>query len=282
MALEGFIPSVWSGELLLNLEKSHVYGAVANRNYEGEIRNYGDEVLINEIGEITISDYSSNSTTITPQVLDDAQKKLKIDQSKYFAFKVDDIENAQSKPKVMNGAMRRSAYGLRDVADQYIAGLYADAGIVYGSDGTPQSITSATVVENFATIGEYLTNNNVPMEGRWAIIPPWLHTKLVLAKIDVVTDNSGVFDNGFVGRALGFNLYVSNNVQYGSGGSATVKSKIMAGYDESISFASQILKMEAYRPESSFSDAVKGLYVYGAKVVRPDALCTMTASKGSE
>lgn len=282
MALESFIPTVWAGELLLNLEKSLVYGNVSNNNYEGEINAYGDEVVINEIGDITINDYNPNSTSITPQTLDDGEKKLKIDQRKYFAFKVDDVDRAQSKPEVMNAAMRRAGYNLRDTADIHIAGKYAEAGSTRGTDGTPKTVNSANVVEELAEVGQLLTQKNVPMEGRWIIIPPWFHTKLTLAKIDLVTDNAEVFNNGFVGRAIGFDIYVSNNVQYGSSGSATTKSKIMAGYPETMSFAGQILKMEAYRPESSFSDAIKGLYVYGFKVVRPDALAVLTASYAAE
>lgn len=282
MSLESFIPSVWAGELLMNLEKSLVFGNVANRDYEGEITSYGDEVIINEIGDITVSDYTE-STTITPQNLDDAAKKLKIDQQKYFAFKVNDVAKAQSKPQVMVKAMQKASYNLRDKADVHIAGFYTDAGIEFGSDGAPKSVNSANAVEMFAEVGRLLTQNNVPLEGRWIVIPPWLHTKLVLAKLDLtLSGNDGTFGTGYVGTALGFNIFISNNVQYGSSGSATVKSKVMAGFRESISFASQVLDLEAYRPESSFADAIKGLYVFGGKVVRPDALAVMTASFASE
>ena len=110
MATLGFIPSIWSGQILTTLNNAHVFGFVANKNYEGEIKEYGDIVKINQIGEITVSSYSPNSTTITYQQLDDAQKELKIDQMKYFGFIVDDVTNAQTKPKVVEPAMQKAAW----------------------------------------------------------------------------------------------------------------------------------------------------------------------------
>lgn len=119
----------------------------------------------------------------------------------------------------------------------------------------------------------------MPEDGRWLVIPPWFKTKLLLAKA-LVTDNGAAadaFTNGKVGRVGGFDLYESNNV---SNDGTTYY--IMAGTKKAISFAAQVNKVEAYRPEASFSDAVKGLYVYGAKVVYPDALAVLTATVGSE
>ena len=109
-------------------------------------------------------------------------------------------------------------------------------------------------------------------------IAPWVHQKILLAKITLDTSNSEAFASGFVGRAMGFEFYVSNNVVYDAGNLVT---KCMAGVRDTLSFAAQIVDVQAYKPEASFSDAIKGLYVYGAKVVRPDALawliCDYTA-----
>jgi hypothetical protein len=281
MALEGFIPEIWAGTALERLYKSLVFGSVANRDYEGEIRAAGDMVRINQIGIINVSDYVEDSTSITPQTLTDAQKQLLIDQQKYFSFKIEDVSQAQAKPKVMELAMTEAAFRLRDQADQYIASLWTDAGITtgLGTAGTPIDITSVNVIEYLGLVAQKMDENNVPLEGRWGVIPPWFHQKIVLANITLDTDNSEMFRNGFIGRAMGFTFFVSNNVVTSA---SNANSKIMFGYSGTVTFAEQILSMEAYRPESSFSDAVKGLYVYGAKIVRPDALALLTADYTAE
>lgn len=277
MALDGFIPEIWSGTLLTRLQKAHVFGQVANRNYEGEVRGEGDIVKINMIGDINVSSYTKNNTSLTVQTLDEAQRELKIDQVKYFAFKVDDVEQAQTKPKVMQAAMQQAAYKLRDNSDAYIAAKWADAGIIITNSGSAYSITSVNITEYMAYTGQKMDENDVPLEGRWMIAPPWWFAKLSLAKIALDTNNTDTIANGFKGRYLGFDMYQSNNVVIGTPAS-NANCRIMAGDADSITFAEQILKVEAYRPEASFSDAVKGLYVYGAKVARPESLAMFYAS----
>ena len=129
MAINNFIPEIWSNELLVNLRKSLVAGqaGVINRDYEGEIRNVGDTVHINSIGEVTIDDYVKNTDMAAPETLTDATRALEITEAKFFNFQVDDIDRVQQTPKVMAGAMAEAAYGLADVADQFILGLYEDA-----------------------------------------------------------------------------------------------------------------------------------------------------------
>ena len=149
MSLDNFIPSVWSAQLIRANEKALVYGNVANRNYEGEISAFGDQVRINEIGAVTVADYVKNSTVIAPETLDDAQRILEINQAKYFAFEIDSIDKAQQKPKVMNDAMQEAGYALKDAADQYIASLHGEAGIIsgLGTTGTPIEINSSNIID---------------------------------------------------------------------------------------------------------------------------------------
>lgn len=280
MAIDNFIPSVWSARLISANDKALVFGSIANRDYEGDISAFGDSVRINEIGDITIGTYTKNSTSVTPEVLDDAQKVLEINQSKYFAFEVDDIDRAQQKPRVMDEAMRKAAYGLADAADQYIASLHADAGIKtgLGTDGAPIEITSSNVLDYISLMGQKMDENNVPTLDRWMVAPPWFFHKINLAKIDLQNPNQDHLVNGHMGRVFGINLFMSNNVA----NTTATKYKILAGVRDSISFASQLLKMEAYRPEGAFSDAMKGLYVYGAKIVKPDSTALLTANNGTE
>ena len=280
MAITNFIPEVWSAQLLSSLKKATIFGspAVVNRNYEGEITDSGDTVKITSISRPTIATYTKDSTTISPETLTDAQRSLLIDQSKYFAFEVDDIDMRQSRDggALLMEAADEAAYGLADVADQFLAGLYA--GVDSGNAiGTTSVTTAALAVSNLIALKVKLDVANVPQSGRYVVVPPWYHALLLGSDTFVRADASGNADtlrNGQVGRAFGFDVLMSNNCVNVTGDDYIVQ----AGHPMALSFAEQIVKTEAYRPESAFSDALKGLHVYGAKLVRPTAIATLTAS----
>ncbi len=280
MSLANFNPTIWSAKLFVNLRKALVAMDIVNMDYEGEIRSYGDRVKINEIGPISISNYAKYGT-LTFAELTSAQKELIIDQAKSFSFKVDDIDKAQNNPKVMSSAMAQAAYDMADTIDQYIFGLYGQAGVTnttyMGSSASAISVSSGNVLLTLSFAGRYLTEKNVPTANRWMAISPWLHQKILLAEIGGVSASAipkietGPVVPGYVGQALGFSFYVSNNIQ----DSATSVSAIMAGNNSAISYAGQISTVKAVELESSFGEGVKGLYVYGSKVVRPDALAVL-------
>ena len=286
MALNNFIPAVWSARILAKLYKAHVYGqsGVVNTDYEGEIRGAGDTVKINSIGDVAIKDYTKNSDIDPPEELTDAQQQLVITQQKYFNFAIDDIDKAQTKPKVMDEAMRTAGDGLVDKSDLFIASKYVDVPTanMIGDDTTPKVPTANTAGTSFyeylVDLGVILSENNVPTSGRFAVIPPWCHGLLQKDERFVKVGNLPAEErlvNGMIGRAAGFNLFESNNVPNTSG----TKYKIIAGHPMACSYAEQIVEIEAYRPERRFSDAMKGLHVYGAKLVRPYAWALLTASK---
>ena len=273
-----FTPEIWSAMMLESLKKELVYGqpGVVNRDYEGEIRNMGDTVRIRSIGRPTIANYVKGSTTITPEQLTDAQRSLLINQAKYFAFEVDDIDAAQGPGGELEAGLMEAVYGLRDVADQFIAALYTEAQST-NQIGTVSVTTGALAYTQLRRLAVKLDEANVPRQGRYAVVPPWYHGLLLEEDKFVRVDASGTSEglrNGTVGRALGFDILVSNNAPLVTGDDYAV----MAGVPSAIAFAEQINKVETFRPEDSFSDAVKGLHVYGAKVVRPDAIATVVAS----
>lgn len=278
MSIDHFIPEVWASELLESLKTAHVYAQpqVVNRDYEGEIRNAGDTVRITSISRPTINNYIPGSTSITPEPLTDAQRTLVIDQAKYFAFEVDDVDSQQAVGDVMAAGMREAAFALADLSDTFVAGLYT--GVQAANDlGTVAVTTPALAYTNLVDLTTKLHEANVPSDGRWAVIPPWYHA--LLLQDDRFTDASASGQpsaaiNGSVGRVAGLDILMSNNTPNPVGDDWVV----IAGYRGAISFAEQINKTEAYRPEDSFSDAVKGLHLYGAKLIRPDGIATLTAS----
>lgn len=279
MGLEKFIPTVWSAQLLVSLKKAHVFGqaGIVNRDYEGEISGAGNKVKINHIGAINVGTYLKNpAAPIDLQTLTDFEQFLEITEQKYFNFQIDDVDRAQQTPKIMAQAMTEAAYALRDASDRFIASKYVDAGEIVGGGGGI-TLTANNIYETLIDVSVLLDENNCPAENRWIILPAWAHG--LLLKDDRFTHSTGAGDevirNAQVGRAAGFNVLISNNVVESVGGIH----RIMAGNSSAISFAEQITSVEAYRPENRFADAVKGLHVYGARVVRPECLVTLNAKR---
>ena len=281
MSVTNFIPTIWSARLLRHLDKKHVYANLLNRDYEGEIKNFGDTVKINQIGDVTIKNYQKSTDIEAPEELSGEQLMLTIDQAKYFNFGIDDVDAAQVNPKLTDKAMMRAAYGMNDVTDRFAASLLyvgADAGNTLGTDDSPIVPTATDAYDTLVDLSTILTEANVPMDGRWVVVPAWFHGLLLKDKrfVGNGTDyNKAILEGGEVGVAAGFRVSLSNNVPNTTG----TKYKIIAGTNEAGSYAEQILKTEAYRPEKRFSDAVKGLHVYGAKVLQPKCLAVLTANR---
>nr|DAI52415.1 MAG TPA: Major capsid protein [Caudoviricetes sp.] len=278
MSVKNFIPQIWSARLLAHLDKIHVYAGLVNRDYEGEITQFGDTVKINQIGDITIKKYTGAKID-DPDELTGEQNTLVIDQANYFNFAIKDVDNAQTNPKLMNEAMARAAYGLNDTIDSLLAGIMvAGAAGAIGSDESPIVPTKDDAYDLLVDLGTELTEKNVPLVGRWVVVPPFYHgflqkdSRFVGNGTDV---NMAILQGGHIGAAAGFQIYVSNNVPNTEG----AKYKILAGTNAGASFAEQITETEGYRPESNFSDAVKGLHLCGVKVLQKDALATLTVNR---
>ena len=278
-----FIPTVWAARLLTALEKSLVYGQanVCSRAYEGEIRSSGNTVKIASIGDVSIGDYVKDSDIGDPEVLSDSDQSLLIDQQKYFNFYVDSVDRAQQNVDVLDEAMRRSAWGLREEADAFLASVMDTAllsGNTIGTTVTPEVPTKDNAYEYLVDLGVKLDENNVPTTGRFTIVPAWFHGLLLkddrFVRSGTTTGDQRLM-NGEVGDAAGFTILKSNNVPNTTG----TKYKIIAGHRMATAYVEQILDVQTYKPEKRFGDAVKGLHVYGAKVVRPTALACLIANK---
>ncbi|HEY0050182.1 MAG TPA: hypothetical protein VGB68_12885, partial [Pyrinomonadaceae bacterium] len=203
-----------------------------------------------------------------------------ITEGKYFNFAVDDVDKVQTNANVMAEAMSRAGYGLRDKVDIFLSAnhIYVPSANLIGDDTTPIVLTKDNFYDHLVDLKVKLTEANIPEEGRFAIIPAFgegllLKDDRFVAAGTSTSDN--VIRNGKIGRAAGMDIYVSNNTPNTAG----TKYKIIAGHPMALTFAEQIVKMEAYRPEKRFADAVKGLHVYGAKLVRPYAWAVLTANR---
>ncbi len=282
MALD-FIPTVWAARLLVALDKSLVYGQtnVCNRDYEGEIRASGNTVKIASIGDVTVDDYTKDTDIGEPETLTDAEQSLLINQAKYFNFYVDSVDRAQQNVNVLDEAMRRASWSLRDYADTFLANAMDAAvpgGNKIGSTVTPIVPTKDNAYEYLVDLGVLLDEANAPIDGRFVVVPAWFHGLLLKDErfVEAGTRRSDTaIRNGEVGEAAGFAILKSNNVPNTEGEAY----KIIAGHSIATAYVEQIVDVQTYKPEKRFGDAVKGLHVYGAKVVRPTCLAQLIADK---
>jgi hypothetical protein len=275
MAITNFVPDLWTARLLVALRKNQVAGALVNRDYEGEIRRQGDSVKITSINDVTIGSYTAH-TDITVEDIDDATRSLLIDQAKYFAVELDDIERAQA----VNGgaalaqAIDNAAYQLKDVADAWLLDLINDAAEGTATDLGTKLITvpdTYGVYDALVDLAVVLDEQNVPDMGRFAVVKPAVHGRLLKdARFIAAGDEAGsaARANGRIGEAAGLQIYKSNNLPAVTDAAAT-GGLIIAGYQGATTFAEQIVSVEGARMEKRFADMVKGLHVYGGKVVRP-------------
>lgn len=273
-----FIPELWTAQILSALRKILVYAApgVVNRDYEGEIQAHGDTVHITSFADPTVRDYTPESN-ITVDSITDSSLALLIDQMKYIAFDVDDVIKRQALAGWVEEAASRGAYKLLDTVDQYVAGLmYAavnntanDAGRITADISNNDGFGLVLVA-----LRTLLNRANVPTSGRWIVAPPELtgvflqDNRFISAAQAGDAAGADAFQNGFVRRVMGFDVYESNNVPTESTGVYSV----LAGHAMATTFADQLVETKATERELRFGDLVKSLHVYGAKVVRPDCL----------
>jgi len=327
-----FSPVIYSKQVQLAFRKAAVCEAITNSDYFGEIAAMGDSVKIIKEPEITVKAYA-RGTTITPQDLDDEDFSLTIDKANYFAFKVDDIEEAHSHVNFQSLASDRAAYRLADQFDQDVLGYLSgykqsaihgaadtvndvvngtnavgsttdellasmkldasdfnggsagDAIAILprtGSGAAPTDAGDANPLQVIARMSRLLDQQNVDTQGRWLVLDPVF--------IEVLKDeDSRLFNADFGGAGLmngvvsnnihGFTVYTSNNLpQVGTGSSFTGANSstnfgvIVAGHSSAVATAEQINKTETYRDPDSFADIVRGMHLYGRKILRPEAL----------
>ena len=332
-----FSSVIYSKKVQLAFRKATIVGDITNSDYFGEIAAQGDTVRIIKEPEISVSSYA-RGTQVQAQDLQDADFSLVIDKANYFAFKIDDIEEAHSHVNFMDLATNRAAYRLADQHDQEVLGYLsgykqttsgsnanAVNDVVNGTKaittaGSDELLTSMKLrKDSFGNIttaskgdhsipvaarlpgatalpteyvspvmlinrmGRLLDQQNVDKAGRWIVIDPVLMEVLMDEDSRFLNADSGALRNGLVlTNWNGFRVYVSNNLpSVGTGAATTGVSNqnanygvIVAGHDSAVATAEQINKTETYRDPDSFADIIRGMHLYGRKILRPEALAT--------
>ena len=290
-----FLPSIYSRKVLNFFRKSSVVEAITNTDYAGEISAYGDSVKIIKEPVISVSDYTRNSDT-TETRLTDQELTLVVDSAKAFKFIVDDIETNMSHVNFKEVASSSAAYALRDSYDAaVIATMFSGVSTSspdheLGSDnatdlaaGTFDGTGNLDIgfgssehdpIDVMARMARLLDEQDVPEEGRWFVAGPDFYEVLGQASSKLLSVDfnagQGSIRNGLVssGKLRGFEMYKSNNIA----STTNAAGKVLAGHISSTATAQTIISTETLRDPSSFGDIVRGLHVYGAKVLRPEAL----------
>ena len=288
-----FLPSIYSKKVLNFFRKSSVVEAITNTDYAGEISAFGDSVKIIKEPVISVSAYTRNSDT-TETRLTDQEASLVVDQANAFKFIVDDIETNMSHVNFKEVATSSAAYALKDAYDaaviaemfagcsasspNHILGADSDtdlgAGVFDGSGAADLGPSETDPLDLMARMARLLDEQNVPEEGRWFVASPDFYEVLgqSSSKLLSVDFNAGQgsIRNGLVssGKLRGFDMYKSNNIA----ATSNAAGKCLAGHISSTATAQTILSTEVLRDPTSFGDIVRGLHVYGANVLRDEAL----------
>jgi len=293
-----FVPEIWSGKLQVKFYKSTVLGEITNNDWEGEIKDQGDKVNIRTIPTITISDYTKGMS-LASQVPTSTPITLTIDYGKYFNVIVDDVDATQADVKLMDMFTNDAAQQMKIGIDSLVLTQLATGGssttplsaaanqgnsagaisgnLALGVTATPVTLTKSNVLDTILNMGQALDEQNVPEDGRWLVIPAWMGALIKnsdLKQAYLTGDDTSILRNGKMGMIDRFTLYVSNNLY-----TASSKTTILAGTRDAVSFASQITNVETLRSTTTFGNIMRGLNVFGFKVVKPEALVAAVVTK---
>ena len=274
MSVINFIPTIWSETLQTSMNKKYIGVANCCRDYEGEIREKGSRVKILNVGNITVANYTANTDMSSPQTLDGTSVEMVINRAKYFNFQLDDVDRAQAVPTLMSAAMDKAADALAKEADQQIYSMKAEAGTLLSCDlDNSGDLVASLLAARTKLLESGITDtNNIVIE-----LSPKAAEILLKSEITLFSGSSDILENGCIGKFAGCKVFVTNSVEQ------TVNSGVCHHYcyvrsRRAIAFAEQLSEIEAYRPETRFADAVKGLHLYGTKTIYPQEFCVVDVS----
>lgn len=268
-----FIPEIWDAAVYRTLEDNLIARKIC-RNYSNKVKKAGDTIHFNGLADPTVTAYAG---TVSYETLKSGTVSLLIDQQNYYGFDVTDIEEAMANVDLKGSQAERAGYALRKACDTYIMGLYTDAGNTVTAD---TSCDTATIISDIGLMKQSLAENNVMENDMWLVIPPWVQLKLELAGIKF-SINEGINGKGGMmwAKTLGFDVYVTNQVVETA---ATPVSQLFAGSYNAIVFAEALMKSETLRSETAFANHVRGLHVFGAKVIKPKELVSLAVTYTAE
>jgi len=303
----GFIPEIWSGKLVEKFYASTVLAAISNTDYEGEIKNKGDTVVIRTKPTITIKDYLADGLLEIERPASNIVE-LKIDKGKYFNLILDDVMEVQADLNMMNmwsddaaqqfkivvdGMVLKGLLGTPAAANKGTAAGKISQNVNLGATTTPIAIVARNpaatagkveIVDLLVRLGQVLDEQNIPETGRWVVLPAWIAAQIKMSELRdaaLTGDSVSILRNGRLGMVDRFTIYVSNLLPSGvAAGLAAGEWVIYAGTQHGLTFASQINKVETLRSEMTFGQLLRGLQVFGYKVLDGTALAQAIVTPG--
>lgn len=293
--LSGIIsPTIWSGKLLVKFYEASVIPSISNTEYEGDIKDMGDQVEIRTTPDITIRNYVKGQTLTVERPIPNVQSLL-IDQGKYWNFVADDVDYHQADYSFVDDWTKDASEQVKIVVDtDILAALNGQAsadnqgatagvrsgGFNLGITGTGLQVTKATVLDLLVDCGSVLDEQDAPESDRWIVLPPWvcgMIKKSDLQDASLAGDGTSILRNGRVGMIDRFTIYMSNLLETVS--DTTLHWNIPFGHISGLTFAGQFVKNENLRAESTFGTLYRGLKVYGYKVIKPEAMGIVYAKR---
>lgn len=287
-----FIPTIWAGKLLEKFYDASVVPQISNTDYEGLISAQGDTVNIRTVPNVTIRNYSAGQP-LQVERPDSPMVTLNIDQGRYFNLVLDDVMEIQSDINLMNTWSSDASEQLKINIDTYVLANVAvdvaavnkgatagrlSANLNLGATGAAVQLTKANIIDKLLEMGQVLDEQNVPETGRWVVMPAWAIRLLKSSDIkdaSLTGDGASPLRNGRVGMIDRLTLYSSNLLpRYVDTNSPF---DIIAGHKGGLTFATQITKTETLRSETTFGTLMRGLQVFGMKVVKGDSLVRLYA-----
>lgn len=272
MAITNFQRTVWSKKIQLQLDTITSLKDHCDFQFEGDIA-YAKEVKILGVTRPTIRTYVPG-TSLTREAGTDSATTLAINQYKYFDFEVEDIDKAQSVPGLIEALTKEATLGLSEEADKYVAGLVNTnySSLSHGTNTDISGVSDGGVSLIEAGFQKLYENNCKVTDTYYLELNPEWYTILRPQIIKLDTNNSDLIKKGFVGKYGNALISIENCLYKGTVGGQANTTLCMLRTSKAIAFAGQIDKVEAYRPHDAFQDAIKGLYVFGAAIVRPEQI----------
>jgi hypothetical protein len=292
-----FIPEIWSGKLLEKFYATTVLAAISNTQYEGELKNQGDKVIIRTTPTITIRDYEIGQTLQVERPASNVVEMV-IDKANYFNLILDDVMAHQSDINMLSMWAHDASEQMKIVVDRAVltdlrntpatGNRGGTAGAVSGSINlgattTPLAVANRNpgsgqveVIDLIVRMGQALDEQNIPGDGRWMVIPAWMASKIKTSELrdaSLSGDGQSMLRNGRLGQIDRFTIYSSNLLPMGTAaGLAAGETAVYAGHPNALSFAAQFSKIQSMDSEQTFGRLMRGLQVYGYKVLDPTAI----------
>ncbi len=289
-----FDPEVYSGKLVEKFYRTTVFGDIASIDYEGDIVDFGAQVKIRTIPDITVTDYVIGEG-LTPQYPTRNSVTLSIDKGKAFNVALNIVDSRQSDLNLADVFANDGSIQLRisadaDMLETIPSEVSADnsgstAGVIsndidLGTAASPRLLTKDNVVDFIVDCGQVLTEQNVSAEGRWMVIPAWMDSLVKRSDLRIASlagDGVSILRNGKIGEVDGFTLYRSNNMLTQT--SPAVATYVMFGHSAGLTFAAQIIEAQMINNPTDFGYLIRGLMVYGFEVIEPQYVGTGVVAK---